>query len=173
MWEQMGNIFKVNKGQRRKNKSLHNNNLLLCNKFEMPARLLDIDVYRGSWTHRTRRENRARDIHRGSPMLLMQCVLINCSLLSNSLQHHRLLAARVLGSWNFPAKNTGMGCHFLLQGIFLTQGSNPHFLCLLHWQADSLPLCHLGSQCNMKDQQERQEQTFKEHLQVVVEKNSD
>ena len=129
MWEQMGNIFKVNKGQRRKNKSLHNNNLLLCNKFEMPARLLDIDVYRGSWTHRTRRENRARDIHRGSPMLLMQCVLINCSLLSNSLQHHRLLAARVLGSWNFPAKNTGMGCHFLLQGIFLTQGSNPHFLC--------------------------------------------
>ena len=33
-----------------------------------------------------------------------------------------------------------MGCHFLLQGIFPTQGSNPHLLCLLHWQADSLPL---------------------------------
>ena len=33
-----------------------------------------------------------------------------------------------------------MGCHFLLQGIFLTQGSNLHLLCLLHWQADSLPL---------------------------------
>ena len=32
--------------------------------------------------------------------------------------------------------------HFLLQGIFLTQGSNP---CLLHWQADSLPLSHQGS----------------------------
>ena len=31
-------------------------------------------------------------------------------------------------------------CHFLLQGIFLTQRSNPHLLCLLHWQADSLPL---------------------------------
>ena len=30
-----------------------------------------------------------------------------------------------------------MGCHSLLQGIFLTQGSNPHFL---QWQADSLPL---------------------------------
>jgi len=29
--------------------------------------------------------------------------------------------------------------------IFPTQGSNPHFLHLLHWQADSLPLCHLGS----------------------------
>ena len=36
--------------------------------------------------------------------------------------------------WDFPGKNTGVGCHFLLQGIFLTQGSNPH---LLHWQVDS------------------------------------
>ena len=38
-----------------------------------------------------------------------------------------------------------MGCHFLLQGIFPTQGSNPGPLRLLHWQADSLSLCHLGS----------------------------
>ena len=35
-----------------------------------------------------------------------------------------------------------MGCHFPLQGIFLTQGSN---LGLLHWQAGSLPSTHLGS----------------------------
>ena len=41
--------------------------------------------------------------------------------------------------WNFPGKNTGVGCHFLLQGIFLTQGSSPHLLGLLHGQADSLP----------------------------------
>ena len=33
---------------------------------------------------------------------------------------------------------------FLTQGIFLTQGSNPHLLHLLHWQADSLPLLHLA-----------------------------
>ena len=46
------------------------------------------------------------------------------------------------GPWGFPGKNTGVGCHFLLQGIFPTQGSNLH---LLHWQADSLPLSHLGS----------------------------
>ena len=39
-------------------------------------------------------------------------------------------------------KNTGAGCHFLLQRIFLTQWSNLH---LLHWQANSLPLSHLGS----------------------------
>ena len=45
-------------------------------------------------------------------------------------------------SVGFPRKNTGVGYHFLLQGIFLTQGSNPR---LLHWQADSLPLSHQGS----------------------------
>ena len=41
-----------------------------------------------------------------------------------------------------PGKNTGVNCHFLLQGIFSTQGSN---LSLLHWQAGSLPLSHQGS----------------------------
>ena len=46
----------------------------------------------------------------------------------------------------FPSKNTGAGCHFLLQGNFPTQGWKP---CLLHWQADSLPPCHLrGLACN-------------------------
>ena len=38
-----------------------------------------------------------------------------------------------------PGKNTGVGCHLLLQGIFPTQGSNPHLLCLLLWQAGSWP----------------------------------
>ena len=36
-------------------------------------------------------------------------------------------------------------CHFLLQGIFPTQGSNPHLLQFLYWQADSLPLSPPGS----------------------------
>ena len=39
-----------------------------------------------------------------------------------------------------PLERTGMGCHALLQGIFLTQGLNLRLLCLLHWQAGSLPL---------------------------------
>ena len=43
-------------------------------------------------------------------------------------------------SMEFPSKNTGLGCQFLLQGIFPTQGSNLYLLSLLHWQADSLPL---------------------------------
>ena len=42
--------------------------------------------------------------------------------------------------WDFPGKNTGVGCHALLQGIFPTQGSNPHLLYLLCWQVGSLPL---------------------------------
>jgi len=33
--------------------------------------------------------------------------------------------ARLLCLWKFPRKNTGVGCHFLFQGIFLTQGENP------------------------------------------------
>ena len=36
------------------------------------------------------------------------------------------------------SKNTKVDCHFLLQGIFLTQGSNLLLLYLLHWQVDSL-----------------------------------
>ena len=60
--------------------------------------------------------------------------------MSNSLGPHRLWTPRLLCPWNFPGKNMGVGCHFLLQGIFPPQGSNPHLLRLLHWQVDSLPL---------------------------------
>ena len=38
----------------------------------------------------------------------------------------------LLCPWDFLNKNTGEGCHFLLQGIFLIQGSNPSLLWLLH-----------------------------------------
>ena len=38
------------------------------------------------------------------------------------------VAARLLHPWDFPGRNTGAGCHFLLPGIVLTQGSNPHLL---------------------------------------------
>ena len=51
----------------------------------------------------------------------------------------------LLSPWNFPGKNTGVGCHFLLQRIFPTQRSNLYLMYLLHWQAHSLPLHHLGS----------------------------
>ena len=44
-------------------------------------------------------------------------------------------------SMGFSSKNTGVGCHFLFQGIFPTQGLN---LSLLPWHMDSLPLSHQG-----------------------------
>ena len=72
-------------------------------------------------------------------------VLFTHSGVSDSLEPHGLQPTRLLCPWDFPDKNTGVGCHLLLQGIFLTQGSNPTLLHLLHWQADSLPLSHLGS----------------------------
>ena len=44
------------------------------------------------------------------------------------LQPHGLWPARLFCPWNFPGRNIGVGCHFLLQGIFLTQGLNPSLL---------------------------------------------
>ena len=53
-------------------------------------------------------------------------------------------AAMLLLSWDFPGKNTGVACHFLLQGILPSQRLNPHLLRPLYWQADSLPLAPPG-----------------------------
>ena len=52
--------------------------------------------------------------------------------------------ARLPCPWNSPGKNTGVGCCALFQVISLTQGSNLLLLCLLHWQAGSLPLAPPG-----------------------------
>ena len=64
---------------------------------------------------------------------------LSCVRLSETLQS---VAPRLLCLWDPPGKNTGAGCLSLLQGIFPTQGSNPR---LLHWQAGSSALSHLGS----------------------------
>ena len=69
--------------------------------------------------------------------IALTCV---CSVMSDSLQPHGLQSIRLLCPWDFPDKNTGVGCHFLLQGIFLTQGLNPG---LWHWRHT---LCHLSYQ---------------------------
>ena len=83
-------------------------------------------------------------------MDLSDLFCIMCCRLSH-FSHVRLFATL----WNvalqgpfahgdFPGKNTGVDCHALLQGIFPTQGSNLHLLCLLHWQAGSFPLAPPG-----------------------------
>ena len=53
--------------------------------------------------------------------------------------------ARLLCLQDFPNKNPGMGCHFLLQRIVLTQGLNPSLWRFLHWQVGSSPLCQMLS----------------------------
>ena len=63
-------------------------------------------------------------------LLLLNVLSVSHSVVSDS--------SRPLCPWNFPGKNTSVGCHFLLQGLFLTQGLSPGLLCLLRWQADSL-----------------------------------
>ena len=62
------------------------------------------------------------------------------SVMSNSLRSYGLWPPRLLCLWDSLGKNTGVGCCVLLQGIFRTQGSNLHLLCLLHWKVGTLPL---------------------------------
>ena len=71
----------------------------------------------------------------------------------------------------FQARVTGVACHFLLQRIFLTQRPNLYLLCLLHCQADSLPLSQQGrpQNANMitkakKKPKERKKDTLSHNL---------
>ena len=63
-------------------------------------------------------------------------------VLSDSWWLHGLQPSRLLCPWNSPGKNTGAGCHFLLQGIFPTQGSNQG---LPHCRHTLYQLSHQGS----------------------------
>ena len=66
------------------------------------------------------------------------------SVVSDSVRPHGLQPARLLCPWDSPGKNPGVGCHALLQGIYLTQESNPCLLLLLQWQVGSLALVPPG-----------------------------
>ena len=101
-----------------------------------------------------------------SYLLDTYCFLVNSSqqekfkvLIHYSFQQHLLhsskcfphgvglichpMPARIPCPWDFPGKNTGVSCRSLLQGIFLTQGSNPHLLhcrqILYHWATREAP----------------------------------
>jgi len=67
---------------------------------------------------------------------------VSHSVVSHSLWPHGLLPARLLCPWNSPGKNTGVGDHSLLQGIFSTQRSNPG---LVHCRQIHYHLNHQGS----------------------------
>ena len=77
-------------------------------------------------------------------------VCVSRSIVSDSLRPHGLSPARLLCPWNSPGKNTGVGCHSLLQGIFPTQGLNlglSHcrwiLYCLTHQES---PVTMVGTQ---------------------------
>ena len=83
------------------------------------------------------------------PMCVYVCVCVCVSLFTHVLSHVWLLCYPMDHSppgssvhGDSPGKNTRVGCHSLLQGLFPAQGSNPG---LLHWQMDSLPLHHWSS----------------------------
>ena len=73
------------------------------------------------------------------PRCLSVLVVQSCP----TLKSHRLQPTRFLCPFDSPGKNTGVGCHFLLQGIFLTQGQNPG---LLHCRRILYQLSHQEAQ---------------------------
>ena len=72
----------------------------------------------------------------------MNWFTVLCSVMSYSLWPSGLKPARLLHPWNFPGQNAGVGCYFLLQGIFLIQGWNPR---LLHLLLGRWILCHYAT----------------------------
>ena len=81
-------------------------------------------------------ENDGEEKHNKNCLTYCLLLLFSCQIVSSSLRSRGLLPARLLCPWDFPGKNTEVGYHFLLQGIFPTQRLKPH---LPHWQMDSLP----------------------------------
>ena len=80
-----------------------------------------------------------------APLHLSTCWWLqqHCYFIAKScLALLRTAGRQSLCPWDFPGENTGVGCHFLLQGIFLTQGSNPH---LLHCSQTLYRLSYGGS----------------------------
>ena len=69
----------------------------------------------------------------------------SCSVMSDSLRPHGLWPTRFHCPWGFPGKDTGVGCHFLLQEIFSTQGLNPGLTHGRHHRQTLYSLSHLGS----------------------------
>ena len=83
-----------------------------------------------------------RDTSRNSPSEQKEKWKCSCSVVSNSLWPHGLQPTRLLCPRDSPGKNTGVGCHALLWGIFPTQGSNPG---LPHCRQILYCLSHQGS----------------------------
>ena len=67
----------------------------------------------------------ALEISHLSYHIILGCSVLRLSVMSDSVRPHGLQPTRLLRPWDSPVKNTGVGYHAFLQGIFPTQGSNP------------------------------------------------
>ena len=99
-----------------------------------------VHIYSGISLGHEKEWNIATCSNTDGPMKVKESV--SHSVMSNSLQPQRLYPTRLLCPWDSPGKNAGVGCHFYLQGIFLTQGSN---LDLLHCKQILYNLSQQGS----------------------------
>ena len=96
--------------------------------------LLQVSAEVNDWTL-----TRCERSHKRMNVDLRKIRSVSCSVVSNSLRLCELWSARLLCPWSSPGKNTGVGCHVLLQGIFPTHGLN---LDLLHWRQIVYHLSH-------------------------------
>ena len=79
-------------------------------------------------------------LHWQAGSLSLACMDTKSLQSRQTLQPYGLQSTRLLCPWDSPGKNTGVGCHALLQVILPTQGLNPCLTSNLHWQVGSLPL---------------------------------
>ena len=80
-------------------------------------------------------------------LLVQRACMLSCFRCVQLFATPWIAACRLLCLWDSPGKNIGVGCHFLLQGIFMTQGLNRG---LLHWWVASLPFEAPGKQRKKK-----------------------
>ena len=118
--------------------------VFLPEKFHGQRNLVDYSPWGHKKWDTTEWLSTAQHKHRKILSSLHLC-MHTCSVVSNSLWPHGLCSPPVSSvHGDSPGKNTRVGCHVLLQGIFSTQESNQHLFHLLHWEAGSLPLVPLG-----------------------------
>ena len=105
--------------------------------------------------HKRNLKNKQNKLHYLLFMYFTVCV--NHSVVSDPLWLHGLQPPRLLCAWNCPGKNTGVGCHSLLQGIFSSHGSKPG---LLHCGQILYCLSPQGSPCiSLLEENKNQRQT--------------
>ena len=122
---------------------------------------LQTDCVRKSWLRTVHRRQEGKIIYLSSslssPLSIGQMSLVRAtcsvaSFLSDSLwllETPWTIAPGYSVHGDPPGKNTGVGCNFLLQGNLPNQGIELCLLCLLHWQAGSLPLAPSGKPQNV------------------------